>query len=188
MTINTRPFGLNTGYWYHEDDDALAQGSTVFRRFSSALGDGHAYCITPLNINNFPSWRTDMCQTAFEPRSVEVPNLIWKGTDIGKDFYGNANSVAGVGGPWPVQSFRINEILEAGAGWFAYQPAISPLPNIYSQYAFIASSPSRPVPGTLLNGVDKLYSTQEYTRYDLAGNAYVKTLGPCIVITDVGAG
>lgn len=188
MTINTRPFGLNTGYWYHEDDDALAQGSTVFRPFSSALGDGHAYCITPLNIHNFPSWRTDMCQTAFEPRSVEVPNLIWKGTDIGKDFYGNANSVAGVGGPWPVQSFRINRIHEAGAGWFAYQDAINPLSDIYSQYAFIASSPSRPVPGTLLNGVDKLYSTQEYTRYDLAGNAYVKTLGPCIVITDVGAG
>ena len=101
MTDGRIPFGADLGVPLHEDDDALAQGSTVFRPFSSELGDGHCYLLTRIDIHNFPSWRTDLCSTVFKPTSVEVPNLIWKGTDMGKSLW-RSNSNVGYGGPWPI--------------------------------------------------------------------------------------
>lgn len=183
VTVNTTPFGINGNSRFHEDDDALAQGSTVFRAFSSELGDGHCYALYRLNIHNFPSWRTDLCPAAFEPVSAEVPNLIWKGSDFGKRSWAYANEQAGVGGAWPIQSFWINA--SSGAGWFTSQASIVTVPDYYTRFMF-SSTPT--LPGVLYNGGEKLYSSQVYKVYNLAGGYQTVTWGPCLVVTDVGGG
>ena len=179
MTDSRVPYGADPYVPIHEDDDALAQGSTVFRPFSSELGDGHCYILYELSIHNFPSWRTDLCSTAFEPITAEVPNLIWRGTDIGKNGWWSSNSSAGAGGPWPVQSFWIRG--SNSNGWYSSQLSLASIDDHYTR--FIASVSV--LPGTLYDGGDKLYVQQAYTVYDFAGGYQTVQLRPCIVITEL---
>ena len=108
------PFGgLKT--LLHEDDDAIAAGSTVWRPFSQALGDGHWYSFSLLNYNNYPSWRSEMCSTAFEPVSVEVPHIAWRASDMARLAYPGEANVASASLGWPLGSLYF--VGTGGEGW-----------------------------------------------------------------------
>lgn len=182
MTVNKDPIGYGVSRWFHEDDDALAAGSTVWRAYSSELGDGHCYSLARLGIDNFPSWRTNLCSNAFEPVSAEVPNLIWHGTDEGKRRWAGANEAAGVGGAWPIQSFWVNS---SNGNWFYIQDSLGIVQDMYKRFVHWEDGVR---PGTPYHGGEKLSSSQPYTIYNLAGGYQVRDWGPCLVITNVRDG
>ena len=176
MTVDAYPLvGKRTG-WVHEDDDALAAGSTVWRAFSSELGDGHCYSVDRLNIHNFPSWRTNLCSNAFRPVSAEVPNLVWKGSDIGKREWADANSSAGVGGAWPIQNLWIKST--SGAGWYLSQAGTA----LDAYYTGFVLEDNAPYAATVFNGGEEVKPKATHTYYNLAGEARTGSVGPCVAL------
>lgn len=183
MTDGRIPFGADLGVPLHEDDDALAQGSTVFRPFSSELGDGHCYLFTRIDIHNFPSWRTDLCSTVFEPTSVEVPNLIWKGTDMGKSLW-RSNSNVGYGGPWPIQNLWITSTVSGYAGpiYHAFtQKAIAPVPDYFTRFRDSAEL----LYTTLRDDCGESVAKGYYTFYDYGDKPQSTDINAGIVVTAI---
>lgn len=177
MTVsnNLGPFGMYRGTMYHEDDDALVAGSTVMRPFSSELGDGHVYWITTIDIHNFPSWRTDLCSTAFTPVTAEVPNLKWRQTDYLLSGYA----------PWPLKNLHITSMY--GNGWYAAQSSRNAI-GTYSKITYFTYGELPDIPITIYDNGDRLYEPQYYTWYDILGTPHSSQLSSCVVITDVGEG
>lgn len=146
------PFnGISTA---HEDDDALAAGSTVWRAYSLGLGDGHYYKWTQINYDNYPAWRSELCPTVFEPVSVEVPQLAWRAADLGRLAYPGEANVASASMGWPLGNFHFAGT--SGDGWTHESVSYYPIypgytmlftdadmsPTIFTDYLVISKVPT----------------------------------------------
>lgn len=97
--------------WVHEEDEDLNQNDMHVpvppMRAYQFLHDGHAYAVSRLNIDNFPSWRiTDLCSEAITGNDWDVPKM-----DFSEDAY-YCNECLLAGEPdscyWPNKNIQLN--------------------------------------------------------------------------------